>query len=500
MKPTWSWYVAAAILLASLVCGAKAASQPVSEHRCGDSVCEKSETAQSCLADCAAQAAMPLADQPYWPSFAYDRRNTGRSPHTGPLSARIAWTYPAPKARTINQQQTVDADGTIYFATWGSVEGDELGHGMLYALNPDGSLKWTYDPGLPKDQVGTIETTVTIGLDGTLHFGRGDGVLYAVDPDGTKIWTFETFSNTLRGQIVSSPAIAGDGTIYFGTVCYPLLGMCVAGTNAFYALSPDGSLKWTYPEDAMEGGSLSHWVLCNPAIGDDGTVYFTSFRTLYAFYPNGQERWHYDAGDRLWTPTIGDDGTIYVQAFTYLAHGVVYAINSNGSLKWTYPVTEPQVSTIAVGADGTLYFGSEAGRDAEDRQIGKLYALVDCGQDCVQEKWPEPLDFGLGVGGPAIDAQGTIYVSLVGDLDASPPIPGRVVAVRDTGQSGEILWSVEANGEIWMGSPVVGSDSTIYFADAMCRGTEECDEDTEVPSVYAVKAEQFSIHLPIVLR
>jgi len=103
----------------------------------------------------------------------------------------------------INQQQTVDADGTIYFATWGSAEGDERAHGMLYALNPDGSLKWIYDPGGPAPDeyyLGTIETSPTIGPDGTIYIGRGDGILRAVNPDGTEKWPFETISNYVTNE------------------------------------------------------------------------------------------------------------------------------------------------------------------------------------------------------------------------------------------------------------------------------------------------------------
>jgi outer membrane protein assembly factor BamB len=447
------------------------------------------------------------AAQPYWPSFGYDRRNTSRSPHPGPQTARIAWTYPAVKGRVINQQQTVDADGTIYFATWGSVDEDigNRARGMLYAINPNGSLKWIYDPGpLEEHYLGTIETSPTIGPDGTIYIGRGDGILRAVNPDGTQKWAFETIPNTNgRGQIFSSPAIGQDGTIYFGTGDYFLaLGM---GNNVFYALNPDGSLKWTYPEDAAEGGTLQHWIFCNPAIGDDGTVYFSSGRTTYAFNPDGTERWHKTTIRNMYNPVVGEDGTIYVQAmYTAGGTGAVYALNPNdGSRKWVCTVEEPTVSKVTIAADGTLYVGSGthgAQGSEEPQNIGKLYALVDCGQDCVEEKWLEPVDFGLSVGAPTIDSTGTIYVALRGDLDAIPSIPGRVMALKDRGGGAEILWSVEATGEIWLAAPVIGPDNTLYFADAVCIDYETCDEDADIPALYAIKEVQNSVYLPVVFR
>jgi outer membrane protein assembly factor BamB len=217
-------------------------------------------------ADCAAQATSSLANQPYWPSFGYDRQNTSRSPHPGPGpgAAELAWLYPALKGLVINQQQTVDDDGTIYFATWGWVdeEAEDYAHGLLYALNPDGTLKWVYDPGpadCPLEKTwcyGTIETSPAVGPDGTIYIGRGDGVLRAVNPNGTLKWTFETIPNTKgRGQIIGSPAVSEDGVIYFGTIAN-LLGAGY-GNNVFYAINPDGTLKWTYPADAAEGDTLN---------------------------------------------------------------------------------------------------------------------------------------------------------------------------------------------------------------------------------------------------
>ncbi|MFQ5343249.1 MAG: hypothetical protein ACE5F6_17050, partial [Anaerolineae bacterium] len=90
--------------------------------------------------------------------------------------------------------------------------------------------------------------------------------------------------------------------------------------------------------------------------------------------------------------------------------------------------------------------------------------------------------------------EGIIYVALRGDtstqlsasLNATPPAPGQVVALRDMGTGAEILWSVEAAGEIWTAAPVIGPNDTLYFADAVCMDYQACDENTDVPSLYAV--------------
>jgi outer membrane protein assembly factor BamB len=51
-----------------------------------------------------------------------------------------------------------------------------------------------------------------IGADGTIYFGSWDDYFYALNPDGTLKWRFRA-----ENAIDSSPAIDTDGTIYFGS-------------------------------------------------------------------------------------------------------------------------------------------------------------------------------------------------------------------------------------------------------------------------------------------
>src|SRR5712671_6436463 len=78
---------------------------------------------------------------------------------------------------------------------------------------------------------------------------------------GTKLWAFTT-----SAQVLSSPAIGPDGTIYFGGG---------GGDNKLYALSANGTQEW-----AFQAGSQ---IAAGPAIGRDGTIYAGCFdHTLYA--------------------------------------------------------------------------------------------------------------------------------------------------------------------------------------------------------------------------
>jgi len=76
----------------------------------------------------------------------------------------------------------------------------------LYAINPDGTLKWKFGTG------GDILSSPAIGKDGTIYVGSYDNYLYAINPDGSLKWKFETGNG-----VYSSPAIGKDGTIYVGS-------------------------------------------------------------------------------------------------------------------------------------------------------------------------------------------------------------------------------------------------------------------------------------------
>ena len=76
----------------------------------------------------------------------------------------------------------------------------------LYAINPDGSLKWKFRT------ADYIYSSPAISSDGTIYVGSFDGYLYAINPDGSLKWKYETDS-----AIFSGPTIGDDGTIYVGS-------------------------------------------------------------------------------------------------------------------------------------------------------------------------------------------------------------------------------------------------------------------------------------------
>ncbi|MEJ2329840.1 MAG: PQQ-binding-like beta-propeller repeat protein, partial [Gammaproteobacteria bacterium] len=76
----------------------------------------------------------------------------------------------------------------------------------LHAINPNGSLKWRYATD------SAIDSSPSIGSDGTVYVGSRDGKLYAINPeDGSLKWSVAFPSDA---PVSSSPAIGNDGRIY----------------------------------------------------------------------------------------------------------------------------------------------------------------------------------------------------------------------------------------------------------------------------------------------
>ncbi|MDD7886269.1 PQQ-binding-like beta-propeller repeat protein [Flavivirga sp. 57AJ16] len=247
------------------------------------------------------------------------------------------------------------------------------------------------------------------------------GLVYVTETDlyvwGVK-WTF-AIGAEVRPQ---APALADDGTIY----------ICARSDNKFYAINPDGTLKWEYTE-------FTDYSYASASIGTDGTIYVASRDdNLHAINPDGTQKWisSVDNNVNYSTPAIADDGTLYLGS----DEDNLYAINPDGSRKWVFETTNNVKSSPAIGSDGTIFFASD-----DDN----FYALNPDGT----EKWS------ANIGGnsqlcPAIDTDGTVIVAVgQGGTD------GSVYAFNP--DDGSIKWHLPTFGRIEVSSPVI-ANGTVY--------------------------------------
>lgn len=212
---------------------------------------------------------------------------------------------------------TVAPDGTVYAVADG-----------LYALAPDGTLKWKFAPGVTH-----CAAPAAVGLDGTAYVGCHDDTFYAVAPDGSKRWDFRA-----GDDVDAAPAVALDGTVYVGS-----------DDRKLYALAPGGALKWA----VTTGGA----VRSSPALASDGTVYVGSFDgQLYAVRPNGAVAWTYRTADRIASsPLVDAAGNVLVGS----EDDRLYLIAPDGKLLWSVLLDGDVDASPALGPDGTIYVGCD---------------------------------------------------------------------------------------------------------------------------------------------
>ncbi len=239
------------------------------------------------------------------------------------------WKFPIGVAYDSWASPAIGEDGTIYMTSASP-------KGGVYAINPDGTEKWHYNI-----EMGTSNSPA-IGKDGAIYVGFPTGTktnaLIVLNLDGTKKWELST------KFLESTPTIIDD-TVYIGTYTDEATG---AG---LYAISiSNKKIKWhlTLPEKE---------IMTTPAIAKDGTIYFgTVYGKFYAANPNGTIKWSFDAEKELSSSTaIGADGTIY---FGSSHNGIFYALNPDGTEKWHYDTKSSIASSPAIGSDGTVYVGA----------------------------------------------------------------------------------------------------------------------------------------------
>lgn len=184
----------------------------------------------------------------------------------------------------------------------------------------DGTLIWKFSAG------GAVTSSTRVGADGSLYFGCLDGYFYAVNPDGSLKW-----KKNLGEEIWSSPALLEGGKVVF------IGSMAEDSANVFALDGQTGEIIWKY----KTGGP----VFSSPAVSHDNkAVFFCSFdANCYAFNTEGRQLWVFE-GDSAFqsSPAVSrNDGTIFVGS----SEGIIYAVDSsNGQLKWTREGENTEIS------------------------------------------------------------------------------------------------------------------------------------------------------------
>jgi outer membrane protein assembly factor BamB len=305
------------------------------------------------------------------------------------------WEYPL-GAHMVRSSPAVAADGSIYFLVEGpSTPGLPGSNERLLHLSAQGDSLWAFptNPGLLPSDVG--QSCPAIGPDGTVYIA-GDS-LYAIQPDGTLKWA--RYWPLCSEEMRNAPVIGADGTVYFVYHNVPLT-----------ALDPaDGHTLWKCPL------GVNDHCLASPAIAADGTIYANTNQGLvYAVSSSGVLRWTFNiasAGFSGWlrsSPAVDVDGTIYFGLNDGSPSSAFFALNPDGTLKWVWepsglPSGVPSdhfdiYSSPAIGADGVIYFGQE---------FGRVYALAPDGSSL----WMVETESAITWCSPALAGDGMLFIA-----------------------------------------------------------------------------------------
>jgi len=274
---------------------------------------------------------------------------------------------------------TVAPDGTIYTA-------DKQ---RLWALNPDGTVKWTFDDaggagGLPVAGGGQ---PVALLPDGRIVVAAGH-TIWALETTGAVSWSF-TWDGGFNNQIDNGPGVGPDGNIYATTALNDGLGLGV------FSLTADGQLRWQdEPEPSLIIFNASH----NQRVRfTDSRMIFGFMSTsgslrVYAYDFDGNQtnhidytcvsspssdsarllvagvcgvqaidletdsiEWNVDFGAVNMPPVAGSDGVVYSGNW----HGPVSAISPQGQVLWTSPNVGLQRTLAASAEHGVFLYAGE---------------------------------------------------------------------------------------------------------------------------------------------
>lgn len=238
----------------------------------------------------------------------------------------------------------IGVDNTLYF----------VAGGRLYAASASGTVVW--EDILDNPSAGGFASPA-LGQDGTIYVGSTYGeTAYAVNPNGSNKWSF-----MFRSGCSEAPTL-GDGVYFAASSLYAftllgsniwsggvqLQGSPVIGTGGriyvaddgrvLNAITADGQISWL-----AVTSSPSLFSPTTPAVDAGGNIYYCCSNSVWMLNAQGQALWKLNQpGDpgpggefALTSPIIGPDGTLYVALGTTL---YAIATGTNGPADSPWPM------------------------------------------------------------------------------------------------------------------------------------------------------------------
>ncbi len=304
----------------------------------------------------------------------------------------------------IRTSPAIGSSGTVYVGTSDLDAGGGIDAGTLYAINPDGTLKWSRAGGW---------------MTASVAVGEADGGIEAV------------YAAMNNATLTTLRAINGadGGDLGLTTFCPPFLGAAIRGSLAvtkiggsetcFAAInSSDGgvmlAMQPSFPTTlCIDGGTVNPGgTLLEPAaiaVDNNNNVFFalSSLRIQSLTFDGGWQirnppNWPVDAGANNVGLAVAGSPTVVVGSSTTMGgDGGVFAIaTSNGAQTWAFTDAGDRRTAWnpSVATGGTVFFGDEG---------SKLTSVA------IGSPTPSAQATGAGIsrGAPILGNDGTVYIA-----------------------------------------------------------------------------------------
>jgi hypothetical protein len=356
----------------------------------------------------------------------------------------------------IDSPPIMDEQGTIYFTATGKAA---LSPKAIFAINKDGTLRykianrkierWGYEwkygidkfgdliIAIPQDEIFAPRVLITarngvayitaVALKREYFYGAFVGtyrVIAAIDPGGKVKWVSELFGK----QKDWCHIIEGKNALYLVIFNYTSPTSRASYDVYLQALDYDGKIRYKSRADEYWNEKFySMYTRNHPAIDKDDTIYllfsnpgYGDFSIIYAIKSNGSLKWKCKLPIGIWSANFfhcDRAGRLYLYYIGALStRGLLYVINPNGEFwKYDHDVWYGIGYASLTSEDGTIYFFSK------EAFGGYIHILSPEGKLIKRLSMPNLTGVDAPLENPILSPDGTILASL--------PFRGMLVAI-----------------------------------------------------------------------